>query len=240
MKCTLTLLAALLLAGCGGNTALEVPPATPGVPPGMPTASPFAPETLTPVPSLTPIPSETPTPTFTPSPTPVPYTYVFPIRPDLWVGYTQGGHGFPAIDIFAQEGFEYLAATSGVVELVQAEDLWDPENDDPALRGGIFIAFIGDDGWRYYGSHLLAVVGGIRPGVRVEAGQLLGYVGMTGNAAGTLPHVHFGISHPTFPEDWETRRGEIDPFPYLEAWRAGRNLTPAWPTATPVPGQIGP
>jgi peptidoglycan LD-endopeptidase LytH len=62
--------------------------------------------------------------------------------------------------------------------------------------------------------------------VRVRAGQLLGLTGQTGNAADTAPHVHFGISHPTTPDDWVVRRGEVDPYPYLRAWAEGRDVTP--------------
>ena len=91
------------------------------------------------------------------------------------------------------------------------------------------MAIVGDDEVRYYGSHLSEVAPGIRPGRRVEAGQLLGLTGKSGNAAGTAPHLHFGVSRPTFPEDWEVRRGEVDTFPLLQAWESGRNLTPELP-----------
>jgi len=169
-----------------------------------------------------------------PSPTSTrqPYLYVFPVRPLKWVDYVQGHAGYPATDIFAPEGYEFLAVTDGWVDFASPVDLWDAANDDPAARGGIAVAIIGDDGVRYYGSHLLRLAEGIEPGVRVTAGQVLGYVGMTGNAGGTLPHVHFAISPPTTPEDWKTRRGVIDPYPYLEAWRRGESLTPQ---LTPTP-----
>jgi murein DD-endopeptidase MepM/ murein hydrolase activator NlpD len=73
-----------------------------------------------------------------------------------------------------------VAVTSGVVDFVSVEDLWDPATDDPATRGGLAVAIIGDDGVRYYGSHLSEVDASIREGVRVDAGQLLGKVGNTG------------------------------------------------------------
>jgi murein DD-endopeptidase MepM/ murein hydrolase activator NlpD len=135
-------------------------------------------------------------------------------------------HGYPATDIFAPAGTKFVAVTDGVVEFVSYQDRWNPEKDDPALRSGLAVAIIGNDGARYYGSHLLAIASGVHTGLRVSAGQLLGYVGASGNAEGKLSHLHFGISHPTFPEDWLTRRGEIDPFPYLKAWESGVNLTP--------------
>jgi murein DD-endopeptidase MepM/ murein hydrolase activator NlpD len=138
-------------------------------------------------------------------------------------------HGYPAIDIFAPQGTNFVAVTSGVVDFVSPEDVWDPANDDPAARGGLAVAIIGDDGVRYYGSHLSEVASGIVPGARVDKGQLLGKVGSTGNARGRDAHLHFGMSHPTYPEDWQTRRGEVDPFPFLEAWEIGIDIRPVLP-----------
>jgi murein DD-endopeptidase MepM/ murein hydrolase activator NlpD len=126
-------------------------------------------------------------------------------------------------------GTKFVAVTDGVVDFVSSTDLWDPATDDPALRGGLSVAIIGDDGLRYYGSHLSAIADGIAPGVRVKAGQLLGLVGNSGDARETESHLHFGISRPTYPEDWQARRGQVDPFPYLQAWRDGHNLTPPLP-----------
>jgi murein DD-endopeptidase MepM/ murein hydrolase activator NlpD len=122
-----------------------------------------------------------------------------------------------------------VAVTDGLVDFVSTEDVWDPAVDDPATRSGLAVAIIGDDGVRYYGSHLSEVEPGIVVGARVEAGELLGKVGDTGDARGKDAHLHFGISHPTFPEDWHTRRGEVDPFSYLEAWRIGVYITPKLP-----------
>ncbi len=62
---------------------------------------------------------------------------------------------------------------------------------------------------------------GISPGVRVASGQALGRTGRSGNARNTPPHLHFGVSRPTEPDDWEVRRGQLDPYPFLEAWRSG-------------------
>lgn len=181
-------------------------------------------QTMTPPVMATFTPSSTSTATFTPTiETPI---YVFPIKPISDAYYQQGHHDYPATDIFAPEGTAYLAVTSGIVDFVRNTDEWVPEIDNPANRGGIAIAIIGDDGIRYYGSHLLAINGDLSPGYHVEAGQILGFVGNTGNARYVTPHLHFGISHPTYPEDWEVRRGEIDPYPYLEAWKDGVPLEP--------------
>jgi murein DD-endopeptidase MepM/ murein hydrolase activator NlpD len=173
------------------------------------------------------------------SPTPVNrYTYVFPVQPAIYTGFSEGGHGYPATDIFAPMTdycCEFVAPTSGYVEAVSYDDLYDPATDDPELRGRNFVSIIGDDGVRYYGAHLSRVEDGIWVNLEVEAGQTLGYIGMSGSARDTLPHLHFGISRPTTPDDWEARRGEIDPYPYLTAWLDGRNLTPDLRAPTPTP-----
>lgn len=155
--------------------------------------------------------------------------HVFPLDPASAGDYGPGHHDYPATDIFAPTGTRFVAVTGGKVDFVSRIDEWDPAVDDPATRGGLSVAIVGDDGVRYYGSHLARVAPGIEPGVRVEAGQLLGLTGNSGNAATTAPHLHFGVSHPTFPEDWKVRRGEVDTFPLLQRWEAGRNVTPKLP-----------
>ncbi len=85
----------------------------------------------------------------------------------------------------------------------------------------------GDDGVRYYGSHLSALAAGIDRGDRVRAGQRLGAVGRTGNA-NNICHLHFGLSPPCAGTgDWWMRRGVIWPAPYLRAWRRGEARSPA-------------
>jgi murein DD-endopeptidase MepM/ murein hydrolase activator NlpD len=178
-------------------------------------------------PTFTLAPTATAVPRLTVLPTPTPlYPYVFPIDPGRSARFKQGGHAYPATDIFAVAGTKYVAATNGVIDYVTLEDLWDPANDNPALRGGISVSFIGDDGWVYYGSHLEAVEIGISVGVRIKAGQVLGYVGNTGNARETTSHVHFGISYPNPNATYKNRIGEIDPYPCLTMWLQGFRCTP--------------
>jgi murein DD-endopeptidase MepM/ murein hydrolase activator NlpD len=185
--------------------------------------------TATDTPTTTTIPRSTGIPSLTPLPPP--YVYVFPIQPPRAATFGDGvkGHGYPATDLFALVGTEYVAVTSGVVEFVSTRDDYNPDKPDPAKRSGLAVAILGDDGLRYYGSHLSGIAAGIRSGERVQAGQLLGYVGASGDARGKTAHLHFGISHPTTPDDWKTRRGEINPYPYLLAWKEGKNLTPHLP-----------
>lgn len=168
-------------------------------------------------------------PALTSTPTPVPAAasvYVFPVQPPSVTAFGPYHHDYPATDIFCPVGSRFVAPTSGVVDYVSTVDKWDPGVDDPATRGGLSVAIIGDDGVRYYGSHLSVIQDGIEPGLRVTAGQLLGKTGHSGDARFTDPHLHFGISHPTTPGDWKVRRGEILPYKYLLAWKARNPLRP--------------
>jgi murein DD-endopeptidase MepM/ murein hydrolase activator NlpD len=152
--------------------------------------------------------------------------YVFPVQPPSVTRYQYGHHDYPATDIGAPVGSHFVAVTDGYIDELSREDHYEPSVNDPATRGGLFVSLIGDDGVRYYGSHLNEVVAGLQPGDRVVAGQLLGYVGTTGNARGLAPHLHFGISYPTFAGDWEVRRGVLMPYDYLRAWEKNKNVTP--------------
>jgi murein DD-endopeptidase MepM/ murein hydrolase activator NlpD len=138
-------------------------------------------------------------------------------------------HDYPATDIFVPVGSVVVAVTHGVVDEVSRVDRWDQKTNDGAQRGGLWVTIIGEDGVRYHTSHLSQVLEGIEPGVRVTAGQRIGLSGKSGNARTTPAHVHFGISRPTFAGDWQTRRGQVNPFVYLNAWKRGNNLKPVLP-----------
>ena len=152
--------------------------------------------------------------------------YIFPVQPPEVASYGAAHHDYPATDIFAPLRSVFVAVTNGVIDELSYEDFWDPAVDDPALRSGRYITMIGDDGVRYHGSHLDEVLPGLAAGDRVVAGQILGYVGNSGNARGIAHHLHFGISYPTFAGDWETRRGVLSPYSYLQAWTRHEVLTP--------------
>ncbi len=191
-------------------------------------------ETPAPIPTASNTMMSTPAPATTPAPAAQesatnPLPHVFPLASAEAASYGHWHHDYPATDIFAPEGTEFLAVTNGVIEEVSRDDLWSGANDGLCTRGGRYVSLVGDDGVRYYGSHLSAVAPGIEPGVRVEAGQLLGYVGNSGNARGVDPHLHFGISRPTGANDCGTRRGEFWPYEYLNKWKAGVNVVPTLP-----------
>jgi murein DD-endopeptidase MepM/ murein hydrolase activator NlpD len=153
-------------------------------------------------------------------------SYTFPLTPASAARYGHSHHDYPATDIFAPCGTTVVAVTDGVINEVSRADQWGSKTDNPALRGGLSTSLVGDDGVRYYGSHLSAVAPGIEAGVRVHKGQELGRVGDTGNAKGSGCHLHFGLSPPCGPGDWQVRRGTIYPWPYLDSWRSGGQSSP--------------
>ena len=153
--------------------------------------------------------------------------YAFPIAQGD-VLYGKDHHDYPATDIFCDEGSIFVAVTDGVIDAIVAEDVWDPATDVPSDRSGRAVALIGDDGVRYYGSHLSEITAGLAVGQRVRVGAILGLTGKSGNARYTPPHLHFGISPPTTPDDWQVRRGQVSPYLYLKAWENGESLTPVF------------
>jgi hypothetical protein len=115
--------------------------------------------------------------------------HVFPIDPagspsfvdDF--GYVRPGstHAHQGIDIHADAGSKILAVDDGQIRFAT----------DP-LGGNVFY-LTGSDGIVYYGAHLSGYEGAAPRSV--SAGETVGYVGMTGNAKGTSPHLHFEM-HP--------------------------------------------
>lgn len=151
--------------------------------------------------------------------------YVFPVV-GCSASYGRSHHDYPASDIFAKRGCKVVSVTAGRVDEVSRVDRWSSRTNAGATRGGLSVSVVGNDGVRYYYSHFSAIPAGIKPGVRVAAGTALGAVGNTGSARGTATHVHFGLSWPTGPGKWWIRRGEVQPAPYLDAWRAGKASSP--------------
>ena len=153
--------------------------------------------------------------------------FIFPVA-DCAVDYARAHHDYAATDILAKKGCKFVSPVNGVVDEVNRVDNWSGKTNLGIDRGGLYVSIIGDDGVRYYGSHLSSVVASIQPGVVVKAGRVLGKIGSSGSARGTAPHLHFGISWPTptQPNVWWVRRGVVLPFKYLDAWKAGKDLSP--------------
>ena len=165
--------------------------------------------------------------------------YTFPIA-GCSVKYEKYHHDYPATDIDAKKGCAFVAPTAGVIDEVNAVDKWSGKTNLGADRGGLSISIIGDDGLRYYGSHLSKIEPNIVPGYKVATGEKLGEIGSSGSAKGTKPHLHFGISYPTEKGIWWIRRGvglekgKTSPWKYLQAWQVGKDLKPK----VVIPAQI--
>ena len=157
--------------------------------------------------------------------------YTFPVS-GCAVKYGKYHHDYPATDIDAKKGCAFVAPITGVIDEVALVDKWSGKTNKGAERGGLSISIIGDDGNRYYGSHLSKIEANIVPGYKVATGEKLGEIGTSGSARGTKPHLHFGISYPTDKGVWWIRRGvglekgKTSPWKYLQAWQVGKDLKP--------------
>jgi murein DD-endopeptidase MepM/ murein hydrolase activator NlpD len=144
--------------------------------------------------------------------------YTFPVVGES--SYARSHHDYPATDIMTACGHKFVAVTDGTVLNVTTKDVWKASVNAGATRGGLSVSIRGDDGARYYGSHLSAIASGIKVGVRVKMGQLLARTGDTGDASAC--HLHFGISPPCAGQgDWWLQRGTVWPYSFLDSWRKG-------------------
>lgn len=125
---------------------------------------------------------------------------------DSWHAPRSGGRRHEGQDIFAARGTPVRSATAGYVVRV----------GENALGGNtVFVA--GAGGRSYYYAHLDSYAPGLAVGDYVTPETVLGYVGTTGNAAGTAPHLHFGVY---------ATGGAVNPLPLL-ADRPTRRPAPA-------------
>jgi murein DD-endopeptidase MepM/ murein hydrolase activator NlpD len=154
---------------------------------------------------------------------PKPLVYRFPVQG--LASYARTHHDYPATDIMSSCGNAVVSPVDGVILEVNRVDTWEPGVNSGETRGGLSWSILGDDGVRYYGSHLSSIDTAIKAGVRVTAGHHLGKIGKTGDT--TACHLHFGIS-PLCQRtgDWWIRRGVIWPWSYLDAWKKGMPKSP--------------
>ncbi len=169
--------------------------------------------------------------------------YTFPVA-GCTVTYTKYHHDYPAADIFGKKGCAFVSPIAGVIDEVNSVDKWSGKTNLGPDRGGLSISIIGNDGVRYYGSHLSKIEAVIVPGYKVATGEKLGEIGSSGSARGTKPHLHFGISYPTEKGIWWVRRGvgleskgKTPPFKYLQAWQVGKDLKPKVVTPAVIPAE---
>jgi len=112
-----------------------------------------------------------------------------------WGAPRSGGRTHKGTDMLAARDTPLVAVVSGTVQ-------WD---DD--VLGGIGAWLIGDDGVGYYYAHMSRREGAAPR--RVARGEVIGFVGDTGNAAGGPPHLHFGV---------RAQSGEmVNPYPTVRA-----------------------
>ena len=103
---------------------------------------------------------------------------------DSWHAPRDGGaRVHKGIDIFAPKGTEVVAVVDGVISFIGDQKL-----------GGHCIWLTTENGASFYYAHLDRWAAGLYEGMEVQAGDLIGYVGNTGNAKYTPSHLHFGIN----------------------------------------------
>lgn len=129
-----------------------------------------------------------------PAPTALPNPLPGAALTDTWGGARSGGRTHEGIDIFARRNTPIRATTGGVVL-----------NVGPNGLGGRTVMILGPGGQRHYYAHLERYPA-LKRGEWVKAGAVVGYVGDSGNARGTPPHLHYGIY---------TAGGAINPYPLL-------------------------
>lgn len=118
---------------------------------------------------------------------------------DTWKAPRSEGRKHQGIDIFAPKGTPVQSTTRGVVLRLGKNRL-----------GGNVVWILGPGGQLHYYAHLDRFAG-IKSRDRIGEGVVLGFVGNTGNARGTPPHLHYGI--------YSLNGRPLNPFPLLKAIR---------------------
>jgi murein DD-endopeptidase MepM/ murein hydrolase activator NlpD len=119
-----------------------------------------------------------------------------------------GGRKHEAIDILAPRNTPVLAVEDGVIARLFTSD-----------AGGLTIyQFDPTERFVYYYAHLERYADNLNQGDRVQKGQVVGYVGTTGNAPRDTPHLHFAIFRMTDEKRW-WEGTPIDPYSVLRKVR---------------------
>jgi len=120
---------------------------------------------------------------------------------DWWAPrFTPSFHLHQGTDIFAPIGTPVRSPADGVLRQVQE------------AVGGLSVYVTTADGTEFYGTHLSAFVDKQKTGQRVKTGDVIGFVGNSGNAEGGAGHLHFQIA----PKGG----APVNPKPYLDQWVA--------------------
>lgn len=125
---------------------------------------------------------------------------------DTFTDARSEGRVHDAIDIMADAGTPVLAVADGTVE-----KLFDSK------RGGLTIYQFEPSGrWCYYYAHLQRYADGMAEKQVIKRGEVIGYVGSTGNASAEAPHLHFEV-HVLGPEKQWWKGESINPYPLLKS-----------------------
>lgn len=117
----------------------------------------------------------------------------------------RGSRQHRAIDILAPRGTPVLAAIDGTVGKLFL-----------SRPGGITIyQYDPSRAWIYYYAHLDAYAPGLVEGQQLRRGDVIGFVGSTGNAPPGAPHLHFSIEKLAQPGVW-WKSEPVDPYPILK------------------------
>lgn len=128
---------------------------------------------------------------------------------DTFTDARSQGRVHDAIDILAAEGTPVLAVADGTIE-----KLFDSE------RGGLTVYQFEPGGtYCYYYAHLQRYADGLAEKQAVKRGDVIGYVGHTGNASPDAPHLHFEI-HRLGPEKQWWKGESLNPYPVLRGEQA--------------------
>lgn len=110
-----------------------------------------------------------------------------------------------ALDIMAPKGTKVVAAADGkVVKLFTSKP------------GGLTIyQFDPSEKYAYYYAHLDHYADGLKEGADIKRGDLIGYVGVTGNSDPKAPHLHFAVFELTPEKQW-WQGTPVNPYPLLQ------------------------
>ncbi len=117
---------------------------------------------------------------------------------DTWGARRSGGRGHEGVDMLAARGTPVVAVEAGTIQSLRDSTL-----------GGITVWLAGDSGDVFYYAHLDAHAADLSTGQAVSAGTLVGYVGTSGNAPESIPHLHFEY-HPG-------GGSAVDPYPLAKS-----------------------
>jgi peptidoglycan LD-endopeptidase LytH len=131
---------------------------------------------------------------------------------DSWGDARGGGtRGHRGIDLMAPGGTAVVAVAPGRVEKLFESRL-----------GGTTLYQRSSDGrWLYYYAHLAGYAPGLREGAVVRQGQVLGYVGDTGDAGAGNTHLHFSASRMRPGQRWWEGE-DVNPYPLLAGAASAR------------------